>query len=221
MKRKEDNPKRILLVLLLLVPAFGLLSQNINQKTITSRSKYVFIELNTIEYLRIVNSESNEITITSENDFGGSASFEVIEEKNDLLIRQKQQQKYADESIDKNCVEQPVYPSFVIRIPKDKKVHILFDEGNFFAGNFSGDISLKIEKGVAEIDNFNGEFRLDINVGKVVCKVADTRMNARTNLGKIYLEGNPYGNTFNEVIGKPVNNIRINALKASIYIEKP
>ncbi len=227
MKQKEDNHRqaRFILVLLMSLNAFYLNAQNLIDKTISATSEYIFIELNFIENLKIVNSEGNKIEVITQNNFGGSSNFVLKEEKGSVTIKDLRNYQEHKEEIDKNCVVQPVYPSYLIKVPEEKQVRIMITEGNLNVNNYRGRLLIELERGIAKLEDFHGSIDMHINVGNVYCKLKDTEMDIHTNLGFIR-----WGDDFSKKssdfkmykgrIGKPYNKLNISALKANIYIEK-
>jgi len=200
-------------------------AQNLIDKTVSAGAKYIFIELNFIDNLKIVNSENDKLEVVSENDFGGSSNFILKEEKGTILIKDIRKFEENNEKTDKDCVVQPVYPSYLIKIPKNKKVKIMITEGNFNVKGYKGDLSVDLERGIARLEDFHGKISLQINVGNVYCKLRDTDLDIHTNMGfiradKLITLKNEDKRSFKGVLGKPKNKLIISALKANVYIEK-
>lgn len=200
-------------------------AQNLIDKTVSAGAKYIFIELHFIDNLKIVNSENDKIEVISENNFGGASNFVLKEEKGTITIKDIRKFEENREKIDKDCVVQPVYPSYLIKIPKNKRVKIMITEGNFIVKDYRGDLAIDLERGIAQLENIQGKINLQINVGNVFCKVKDTELDIHTNMG--FIEANEIislmdtdKKSFKGVVGKPNNKLNINALKANIYIEK-
>jgi hypothetical protein len=200
-------------------------AQNLIDRTVSARSKFIFIELHFIDNLEIVNSDNDKIEVISENNFGGSSNFILKEEKGTVTIKDVQKFEENNEVRDKDCVVQPVYPSYLIRIPRNKKVKIMITEGNLNVKGYKGDVTIDLERGIARLERLNGRIDLNINVGNVYCRLKNTELNIHTNMGFIRGDknisvGDKEVKTFKGTIGKPNNKLNINALKANIYIEK-
>lgn len=199
-------------------------AQNLIDKIVSADSKYIFIELRFIDNLEIVNSENDKIEVISENSFGGSSNFILTEENGSVRIKDLRKFEENVEETDKDCVVQPVYPSYLIKIPQGKNVKIMITEGNFKVKGYRGDMTIDLERGIAKIEDFYGEISLQINVGNVYCKLKDTELDIHTNMGFIRTEefvlNKNDERSFQGMIGRSKNKLKINALKANIYIEK-
>jgi len=200
-------------------------AQNLIDKTVSAGAKYIFIELHFIDNLKIENSDNDKIEVISENNFGGASNFILEEKKGTITIKDIRKFEENKEDIDKDCVVQPVYPSYLIKIPKNKKVKIMITEGNFNVKGYKGDLNIDLERGIARLENIHGEISLQINVGNVFCKLKNTELDVHTNMGFIKADEvvslkDTDKRSFKGVIGISKNKLNINALKANIYIEK-
>ncbi len=216
--------KRLFLLVLLLF-VLNLSAQNSIDRSLITTAKQIFIEFDLIDNLELISTDKGQIEVFSKNDFGWSSNFKLEEKKGIIYIENIIDIPLNDDLLDKECTVQPNFPSFKITIPKDKKVDIFIKEGNFFAKEFKGNVNLKIEKGIVNVNGLKGRMQIIINIGNVYCNLNNTKVDVSTNLGFIKTSI-PFNDTINSdknlegIIDKPENELYIKAIKANIFIEE-
>lgn len=216
--------KRSLLFILLLF-ALCLSAQNSIDRSLITKAKQISIEFDLIDNLELINTDNDQIIVSSRNDLGGTLNFILEERKGIVYIENIIDRSLESALLDKDCVIQPNFPSFKITIPIDRKVDIFIKEGNFFAKEFEGNVNLQIEKGIIKVNDFKGKMQININIGNVYCNLKNTKVDVSTNLGFIKTSI-PFNDTINSdknlegIIDKPENELYIKAIKANIFIEE-
>ena len=235
MKQKGNNIKiynsyhlrKGLILLTLFLITLNSFAQNYLKKSLTSESDKIVIEFNTIDQIELITSDiNNEIEVVSETE-NVSFSNTVLEEENGIIyIRSVEANINESEfELDKQCVVQPIFTTYKIRIPKNKKVEASFTQGNFYSKNFEGDLTLKVEEGIVRINNFEGDIFILINIGNVnISGVENTSLNVKSNLGLVTSgldtkEISKNKNKIEGVFGKRLNKLTINAILANVQLE--
>ena len=226
-----DNSYRLrkgLIVLTLFFITANTFAQNIFKKSILSKADKIVIEFNVIDQIELITSEvSNEIEVVSENENISSLNINLEENKGVIYISSIDNNIVENEfELDKQCVVQPIYSSYKISIPKNKKVEISFTQGNFYSNNFEGDLTLKVEEGIVKINEFEGSVFIHINIGNVnILGLGNTSFNVRSNLGLVTssIQGKEITKNKNGVegiFGENLNQLTIKAILANIQLER-
>ncbi|MCK4561436.1 MAG: hypothetical protein KAT78_00880, partial [Flavobacteriaceae bacterium] len=166
MKQKDTNInvnnaywfKKGLISLILLLFTGNTFAQKIFEKSINSTATKIIIDLNIIDQLELTTWEKeNKIVVTAESEDNNIPNIFLEERGNIVFI--KSVDVYFEQDvleIDKQCSIQPIYTTYHIKIPENKKIDISFTQGNFYANNFKGNLNLKIEAGIIKINHFEG-----------------------------------------------------------------
>ena len=80
---------------------------------------------------------------------------------------------------------QPIFPSYMIHIPKDLDVQLFYEKGNFKTTNFNGKLDLHLDTGNAIINQFEGELAIESFAGLIRCNVLTARLHVISTKGKI------------------------------------
>ena len=234
MKLKNNNIKnnliwltKGLIILILLFFTKSISAQKTFEKSITSRASKIIVDFSLIDQIELMTwEEKNRITVIADSEVNQALDL-VLEEKNGVVFIKSLETsiEYNEFEIDKQCSVQPIYTSFKIYIPKNKKVEISILQGNFYTNNFKGDLNLRIEEGIIKINKFKGTVNVQVNIGKVyIDGVNNTDIDVKSNMGivtseliikdkiqnKSYLKG---------VFGENYNQLNIQAILANIQLK--
>ena len=203
-------------------------AQNIFKKSIISKADKIVIEFNVIDQIELITSEVyNKIEVVSESENISSSNIILEETKGVIFISSIDNNIVENEfEVDKQCVVQPIYTSYKIRIPKNTEVEVSYIQGNFYTDNFVGSLNLKVEEGIVKINEFEGSVFIHINIGDVnILGLNNTSLNVRSNLGKVTSsiqtkEITKFKNKVDGIIGENLNQLTINAILANVHLEK-
>jgi len=204
--------KKILFILLVSGSVLGVFPQKSISQTIDFKGDFIRVNLGKIDHLELVQSSDNKVSIAT-NELQQEASFLKIEqEKNGLFINAVQTQVLQEEL--PACVEQPLFTSYKISIPKDVKVFITIKSGNFFTSNFNGFLDVQVQEGEINLKNILGNIKINNIDGVVFCTTTIQHITAISHLGKVYLQKR-----------KPVTNkksikelLKIESIRGNIFV---
>jgi len=170
--------------------------------------------------------KENQIVITTESENKNDPHFFLEEIENIIFIKSVVSNFEQNElEIDKQCSIQPIFTSYRIQIPKNKKVDISYTQGNFYADNFKGNLNLKVEEGIIKINRFEGLVNIHINIGNVyINEINNTKIDVASNMGVIssnLLIKNKHkiSKDLKGVFGKSFNELNIKAILANIQLK--
>lgn len=200
-------------------------AQKIFKKSINSEASKIVIDFNMVDEVQLISwNESDKIMVIGESETNTSPNI-IIEEKNNVIYI-KSTESYLEQNvldIDKQCSIQPIYTSYQIKIPKNKKIDLTISQGNFNAINFEGDLNLKLESGIVKLNKFSGLVNLQINMGKVyISGLRNTKIDVSSNLGKVtsnLLIQDKSKNHIKGIFGKSNNALNIHAILANVQLK--
>jgi len=214
-----------LIFLTLLLFTGNVIAQKIIEKSISSNSLNVVVELGVIDQVEIISTESIDIIdIIAEYEDKNSPVFIIEELKGSVLIQGIDKNLEDDLMIDKLCILQPVNTSYKIFIPKNKNVHVSYAQGNFYSENFTGKLSLKLDEGMVKLDHCKGIIDIEINAGQVICnRIEDTKIDVSSNLGSVSSDFRLSGPNQKEkqitgILGVALNELKIRSIIAHVQL---
>lgn len=235
MKQKDNNInvnnaywyKKGLITLILLFFTDSTFAQKIFKKSINSSATKIVVDFNIIDQIELTTWENGDkIVVTAESENNNIPNI-FLEERDHIVFIKSIDAYFEQETleIDKQCSIQPIYTSYRIQIPKNKKIDISFTQGNFYANNFKGDLNLKVEEGIVKVNHFEGLVHVQINTGNVYFnELENTKINVVSNLGlvssNILMENqNQSKNHLKGVFGKNFNELNVKAILANIKLK--
>jgi len=146
----------------------------------------VFVEFASLENIELrMNENDNEIVVLYKDtdiqnmpiirDDGASVS--IIVSKNALDLKGTQKNKYR--------AGQPLYPSYILIVPKGVDMQILYEKGNFITEKFQGNLDLRLGSGVVDLNEFNGAVTIDSFSGKINCAIKSAKIKVNSSRTKI------------------------------------
>jgi len=236
LKRKDNNinifslkplkEKKIFFIISFFLLTVNSFAQKLFTKSLNSNAEKVIIEFNIIDKIEFISSnEKNLFFIAAESENESSPRITLIEE-NGIIFIKSNEDFYEDRNIDidKICSVQPDYSSYLIKVPKGKKIEISYTQGNFYSNNFKGNLNLKIEEGIIKIKKFEGSVYVNINIGNVYINgIKNTELAVKSNLGTIFSDLKKKGLTRNGnklygVFEENRNQLKVDALLANIHL---
>ncbi len=216
---------KLSIYIVLILGSFNVFSQNIEKKTVISKSKSLLIEFASVEKITLnIHDSSDKITISYRdtddqnvpkiNDTDGAIYIKVAKSANKL------------KGIEKNKYRagQPLFPTYIINVPKDMNVQLFYDKGNFKTVNFKGVLDLHLDAGTVEIDEFEGELSIESFSGLIHCNVSAAMLNVVSSKGKITsnLQDNRLRQTKTSLNGTYVNAnnvLKIKSIHAKVNLK--
>ena len=149
------------------MPLF-LLAQKTPQKTLISDTRTVVIELASVEQILLkTTTTTNKIKVGYiHTNYTNTPT--IFEKENVVYIQiSKDAQKLSGVEKTKYRAGQPLYPSYIIEVPKDVEVQLLYDKGNFLTEHFYGDLDIRLNSGDVTINQFKGTMNISTYSGKI------------------------------------------------------
>ena len=187
----------------------------------------IVIDLGIIDHLKLTNSDSEQLRIHAENSRGVPRT-ELQDKGRTLYIGSVFTRQIEEEPVlaDKLCSVEPVYPSFEIFIPRDKKVLVTIGKGNLYADRYQGDLDLKMEEGVVRLQDMQGEVSMKVDRGRIWVSGLDQRkVLAETSMGELVLQREDgtreeIEKYLEEEFGTPMRALKVSTVMGSIYLEQ-
>ena len=130
--------------------------------------------------------ESDNQVIVSYQDTDDENIPEISDANGTIRIKPKKKTtKLKGTEKNKYRAGQPVYPSYIIQIPKDLDVQLFYDKGNFKASNFKGKLDLHLDTGNVVIESFNGELDINSFAGLIQCTISNGVVNVVSTKGSV------------------------------------
>ncbi len=235
MKQKDTNInvnniywfKKGLIILILLLFTDNTYAQKIFEKSINSTATKIVVDFNIIDQIELTTWEKEDkIVVTAESEDNNIPNI-FLEERNNIIFIKSVDVYFEQEvlEIDKQCSIQPIFTTYHIKIPENKKVDISFTQGNFYANNFKGDLNLKVEEGIIKINHFEGLVNVQINTGNVYFnEIKNVKIDVVSNLGLVssnllMQNKNQRKNHLKGVFGKNFNELNVKAILANIQLK--
>ncbi len=194
-------------------------------KTITSKSKSLLIEFASVEKIVLKvhndldqvivsyqNTDNQNVPILNESD--GTIHIKI--EKNENTLKGTEKNKYR--------AGQPLFPTYVINIPKDMSVQLFYGKGNFETVNFKGVLDLHLDAGTVAIEQFEGKLSVESFSGSINCTINAAMLNVNSTNGEIStnLQDMRLKQTATSLIGiyKNANNVlKIKSIHAKVNLK--
>ena len=144
------------------------------------------IELASIEDIEVkMHENSNEIAILYKNT--DDQNTPIISDNGTSVLIAVSKNAMALKGTDKNKYRagQPLYPSYILSIPKGLEVQLFYDKGNFRTSNFYGNLELHLNSGNVTINQFKGAVQVESFSGKINCSVNAARLEITSSKGTI------------------------------------
>jgi len=216
-----------LMVLILLFFTENIFAQKIFEKSINSAANKIVVNFNMIDQVELITlEEDHKIVLIAESEDNFAPNI-FLEEKEGVVFIKSDENYFVENelNIDKQCAIQPIYTTYRIKIPKNKKVDISFTKGNFYADKFKGNLNLNVEEGIIKIKQLQGVAVVTINTGNVLInEITDTQINVHSNLGLVTSDlrlrnQEQSKNHLNGVFGENINQLSIQAILANIRLK--
>ena len=119
---------------------------------------------------------------------------------------------------------QPLFPTYIIYMPKDKNVQLFYDKGNFETANFRGVLDLHLDMGTVDIEQFEGKLSIESFSGLINCTIREAMLNVKSTYGEIStnLRDNRIEQTMNSLSGvyRNANNVlKIKSIHAKVNLK--
>ncbi len=198
-------------------------AQHIVEKSVESAFGNVEIYLDKIDNLILLSAPTKKISVKLIDTGEEFSDLKIFKEKGRVVIRTNKLLSNR-ETVNKFCVEQPVFASYKVTVPANSSVYVNIVSGNFSVLNFEGNIKAEIETGEVQFVAVKGNIKLFIVDGNVVLKLKKGHFDLKTNLG--ILSANLSGEniyksakTLKGFYKNKSQDITIKAIKANIYVE--
>jgi len=197
-------------------------AQHVVKKEIDVDIKNIEIICNDIDELKLQSINKNQIWVILQDAENKLTNVDILKEEDRIVIKQKKNLPQND-IINKFCVKQPLYASYIIKVPKNSNVYLKIESGNLNIDSFKGFINADIGTGAILLNNNFGNINLKIVDGSVKAYVKNSELNLSTNLGNIEsslhnLKAAKNNKTLNGVYKNDHNKLIITAVKANIYV---
>lgn len=172
--------------ILFVLSSLSVFSQEYDKKAISTTSKLVLVEFASVEHIELeMNENSNEIAIQFKN--ADVQNTPIISDDGTSVLISVSKNAMALKGIDKNKYRagQPLYPSYILSIPKGLKVQLLYDKGSFATRNFYGNLELHLNSGEVTINQFKGLMNIVSFSGKINCNVNAAKLEITASKGTI------------------------------------
>jgi hypothetical protein len=198
-------------------------AQHIVEKSIETKGEDIEIYLNKIDNLVLKSSSTLNVDVKLSDVQETFSNIKLVKEKGHVIIRSNKPLP-SQNIINKFCVEQVNFASYVITVPTKSNVYINIGSGNLFAKNFEGNINAEIGTGEVVFERIKGNVKLSILDGSVKVKLRAASLNLKTNLGKIVtdikikslkIESNKIEGVYKD----NKQSLIIKAIKANIYLD--
>jgi hypothetical protein len=215
--------KKGLLILLFLSIYGPFFAQHVVEKSIESSSSKVEIYLDKIDNLILLSAPMNKVSVRLNDTDERFSTLKILKEKGRVVIRGQNLSPNQD-SMNKFCVEQPVFASYKITVPLNSSVYVNIISGNFKAQNFRGNIRAEIETGEVQFIAVKGNVKLFIVDGNIKINLKKGDLDLKTNLGTLesHLSGKNLKKSAKSLKGFYIDKsqlVTIKAIKANIYVE--
>ncbi|RPD95809.1 hypothetical protein EGM88_11330 [Aureibaculum marinum] len=200
-----------------------LLAQKTVVKQIDFKNQKIEVQLEDIDLLEIVHTNQNIVKI-SMNDYEENPSkLDVINTEKIISISSLKIMPLVHLETEKNCYEQPLFPSYTLIVPTKCDVSITFKNGNFSTNNFKGNLNLMLNTGDVVIDKFQGSVNVQLFSGNVEATIINTQAIVQSNHGKILTTFNTrtWQKTENSLIGtlgSKKNLLSVKSINANIML---
>ncbi len=213
--------KRCLFLILLGISEL-IFGQHFIEKSFEASSKNIEISCTSIDNLKLISTSGNNVKISLKDAQDRFSNIDVYSEKDRLFIKQKE--SLPQESINKFCVEQPVFVSYIISVPNNSQVFVNMVSGNLNIENFKGFVNAQLETGAVTLDNNSGDINLKIVDGSVKVKIKNTQLHLASNLGEITSEiptllPSESKKLLTGIYQNGQHKLTIKAIKANIFLE--
>ncbi len=182
------------------------------------------IQLLDVDLVELVHTDEPKIAIMMQ-DYAENSTYLIIEENTRIITIKASivapfQQHVKTE---KYCYVQPLFPTFKIAIPKGCIITVNYNNGNFTAINFEGNLNLSLDTGDVEIEFFKGKVNTELLSGNMNVAIANTSVDVQSNKGKITINF-PTVNwqksqtSLKGLLGNDFNTLKVLTINANIAL---
>jgi len=215
--------KKSLFILFFISINSSFFAQHIVEKSIETNDKDVEVYLGKIDNVILKSDTINEVRVKLSDVQETFSNIKILKEKGRVLIRGNDSLPNQN-IINKFCVEQVNFASYIITMPTKSNVYINIGSGNLLAKNFEGNLNAEIETGKVDFKDIKGKIILSIIDGDVKVKIRKASLNLKSNLGKIFTDIKDknlkiQSNNIQGVYKNSKQSVIIKAIKANIYLD--
>ena len=215
--------KLLLFILFFLSSLNSIAAQSEQRLVLNSEVNYAIIELASFNKLELKNSlNSNEFSVKFSNS--GYAPPQLEEENEAVLIRVKKNEDFlAGSQRDKYRSDQPVYPNYIISVPKNTVVKLVYDKGDFEAKAFLGNLAIYFHHGIVNLCDLSGEVVVQSYSGLINCWLKNTEISAQSRNGGMssLIEDDQLRveeTIVKGIFGSPLNKLHIQTVNAKVNL---
>lgn len=199
------------------------MAQHILKKEVDASVKNIEIICGDIDELKLQSIDKNQVWVIMQDAEGQFTGVDIIKQKSKIIIKQKETLPQT-QIINKFCVAQPNFASYLIKIPKNSKVYLKIISGNLAIKNFVGFANIEMGTGAVLLDDNLGTVNLKIIDGSVKSFIKNAQVKLATNLGIIKssipaLIVDKNKKSLSGIYKNAYNKLKIAAIKANIYLE--
>ena len=172
-----------------------------------------------LDYVRIVNSETDQIEIELQDvnakDYQiivneATSLFKISFKKDVLEGETKVFRKFITKRISKVNV--------VLKIPRNKKITIFGKHVDVYSKSYKGDLKIYIDKGDIQLNEIKQNAEIRMFDGNVSAKVYDTNIDVISNNGTILINGNNYTKNYKSETLNSNKIVKIFSINANIKL---
>lgn len=215
--------KKIISILFLISIYSPFFAQHIVEKSIETKGKDIEIYLDKIDNVILKSDTIQKVRVSLSDVQETFSNIKLFKEKGHVIVRSNNPLPN-QEILNKFCVEQVNFASYVITVPIKSNIYINIGSGNLYAKNFESNINAEIETGEVNFKNIKGNIKLSIVDGDVKVRIKTAALDLKSNLGKIYtgIKSKSLKIQSNKIDGVYKDNkqsVIIQAIKANIYLD--
>lgn len=215
---------KFLFIFLFLIGLLQLSAQSEERLVVRSKAKTLVVTLASFNELLLKHSEKEDIYVLVFNNHtsykkpnlyekDGLVEIAVVEEKD--YLPGSQQNKYR--------AGQPLYPDYILEVPENAEVKIVYTKGNFKAHNFIGNLEAYLDHGVVDLVNNKGVVFVQSYGGVINCQLKNTAIHIETGKGSINSEielqqKNSTQSSLTGIYGDPLNKLTVKTVNAKINL---
>ncbi len=200
-------------------------AQKVVRKTLQSTTKNIMATFPLVNSIQVIGDDnSNQIEVYAENEEDLSANFILKEVNNNILLQGFEQVNFEHQAelVDKQCTVQPLYNSYTIKIPQNRRLTLVCGQGNIDIQHLVGELEVQLDEGIIYLKEVHGAVKVQLHTGKITCvDLQDVYMDIQTRQGVVTNDfelNQNKKNTYKGVLGNALNKLEIKATFANIEL---
>ena len=189
-----------------------------------SEVKTVLVELTSFNQLHLIHADTENQFILRFSDHTDLKKPAFIEKDNLIKVKVEQQKGlFPGAQQHKYRAGQPLYPNYILEVPEDIELKIIYKKGNLKTVDFSGNLQVYLDHGHVDVATNKGNVFIQSYDGVINCTLENTSIIIEKSKGTIesdltLLKQKKTKTSLSGIYGDPLNKLHVKTVNAKVRL---